>query len=213
MSGAAAETSGGGSSFAWEAGVKIVGNQDSKVSPYLKVWIVQPETAVCVCGLIGEGTSEEIVSNWTMPFSEDTLGATYQKVDGILQATFDGATLRASTLATRQVWEGNAPNSFSLSLVFYSLSDAKTEVMDAIQALREMMAPDVGEVVPTGRIPQLVSLNIGRNVILEGLVVKSVSIPWDTERTRDGLLARATVQVQIETLEMMNLDRVRQMAG
>ncbi len=182
----------------------IKGNRDSKVSPFLKAWIMQGTT--CVVGLIGEGTSRELSALWGQPFMADSLGTSFSKAGALTQIGSQRTSM--TTFNSRQVWQGNGPHTFTLSLVFYALSDAKAEVMDAIAALEEMMTPDINQNLPGGRIPQPVMINIGRNAILSDCIIKSMSTPLDGERTKQGHLVRATVALQIETLEMVNLDKI-----
>ena len=189
--------------MAWNpgAGLKIVGNNDPRVSPFLKAWIRQGLT--CVCGVIGEGTSKEIVANWNSPFEQDTIGGKFQKVGGILQ--IESQRTSKSKLASHQVWEGNRPHVFNLVLKFYALSDARKEVSLPLMALETMMAPEVAEIFGVaGRVPQPVDINVGRSCLYRNCVIQSMTVPLDKERTGDGHLVRAETTLQIETLTMLN---------
>ncbi|MFA5618461.1 MAG: hypothetical protein WDK95_16735 [Syntrophorhabdaceae bacterium] len=187
--------------MAWSPpSLSAIGNNDPSVSPYLKAWVIQGNT--CVCGVIGEGTSQEIIANWNSPFEEDSLGGRFQKVGGLVQYV-TGQTSKGK-LASQQIWEGNRPHTFNLSLKFYALADAKKEVMDPIKALEKMIAPQVNAVAPGGRIPFPVDINIGRIALYSDCVIASMTAPLDKEKTKDGYLVRATVELQIETMTMLN---------
>ena len=186
--------------FLWDKGIKIMGNKDPHVSPYLKAWIKQGNT--CVCGVFGEGATKEIQANWNSPFEEDTIGGKFQKVGGLMQAT-TGRTSK-SKLSSLQIWEGNRPHSFNLALKLYALKDAKAEVMDPLKELEKMLSPEVNEKMPGGRIPQPVWINIGRNAVYGDCLIVSMTVPLDKEKTSQGYLVRAEAQLQIETRKMLN---------
>ena len=186
--------------FLWDKGLKIVGNKDPHVSPYLKAWIKQGNT--CVCGVIGEGTTKEIQVNWNSPFEEDTIGGKFQKVGGIMQAWTKRTS--KSTMSSLQIWEGNQPHSFNLALKLYALKDAKAEVMEPLRELEKMLSPEVNKVMPGGRIPQPVWINIGRNAVYGDCLIVSMTVPLDKEKTSQGYLVRAEAQLQIETRKMLN---------
>jgi hypothetical protein len=186
--------------FLWGAGLNIVGNNDPDVSPYLKAWVQQENTLVC--GVIGEGTSKEITANWNSPFQDDSIGSKYSKVGAVIQGT-TGLTSK-SQLSSLQIWEGNQPHTFNLVLKFYALADAKAEVMDPLRELEKMITPEVNKILPSGRVPQSVWINIGRNALYGNCVITSMSIPLDKEKTKDGYLVRAETTLQVETKTMLN---------
>lgn len=177
----------------------ILGNQDQDVSDHLKVFIKGQDDMVVA--LIGEGTSMEVVANWNSPFEGDSLASMFSKAEGVIQYKF-GLTLLNSA-ASHQIWEGNQPYLFNLVLKFYALTDPVIEVEAAIQALEKMMAPDINEWLPGGRIPQTVQLNIGRKRLFNECVLTNLSQPWDKERDKDGTLVRCEVNLQVETIEMI----------
>mgnify|MGYP001054250945 CR=1 FL=1 len=182
----------------------IVGNADSRVSNHLKAWIKQ--ASVVVVGVIGEGTTKELQSQWEQPFTDDSLGSMFRKAGGAIQA-FTGLTSQ-TTFNTRLVWMGNLPHSINLVLRFYALSDARREVEEPIRELEKMASPDLNTALPAGRIPQYVTLSIGRKVIYPECVITGVSVPLDKETTRDGYLVRADVALQIQTSQMLNKSEI-----
>lgn len=217
--------------------LQVYGNADTKVSPYLKAWIAQPDwdgkISTCVVGLIGPGTARSLQSKWSSPFEQSNVGGKFEKTAGIVQAHTSRTSI--STFSSTQIWEGNAPSEFNLTLLFYALSNAKQEVMYPLRELEAMMGPNVeaGEpdldgtesaveqymevlkstaksLMPGGRIPQPVMLNIGRTMLIPNCVIESMSVPLDKERTKDGDLVRAEVTLTIATKVMLNRDNIRQ---
>ncbi len=205
----------------WQStGARTVGNNDPKVSQYLKCWIKQGNT--CVVGVIGEGTAKELNANWNSPFEGDSVGSKFSKAGGVLQSgtvteSTNGMT-SITTLSSRQVWEGNQPHAFPITLSLYALSDPKSEVEDAIMELERMFSPEVNAISPVGnpvgdgnavgRVPSSVMVNIGRNVVLNGCVIESMSAPLDGPRSRDGYLMKADIQLMIQSEAMLNRSQI-----
>ena len=176
------------------------GNADPNISPYVCTWIISEEDTVL--GVIGEGTTKELVANWESPFEDSSLGSMFKKVGGAVQKTTGMTSL--TTLASTQVWGGNEPYLFDLVLKLYALHDPYTEVEGAIIALEKMMAPEVNFALPGGRVPQPVTVWIGRHSVVQKCYLKSMSIPLDKERSSDGRIMRADVNLQVGTIQMVN---------
>lgn len=205
--------------------LQVYGNIDAKVSPYLKAWIAQPDKeskiSVCVVGLIGPGTSRALQANWNSPFEQSNLGGMFEKTGGLLQATTEKTSV--TTLSSTQIWEGNRPHTFNLTLSFYAINDAFREVMEPLRELEKMMGPDISagqegdgpvmdflkSAIPSGRIPLPVMLNIGRRMMIPNCVIESMSVPLDKERTKEGYLVRAEATLSISTKVMLNKDNIR----
>jgi len=205
--------------------LKVYGNNDSKVSPHLKAWVAQPDSqskiSVCVVGLIGPGTSRSLQANWNSPFEQSNLGGMFEKTGGLIQAVRQETTI--TTLSSTQIWEGNRPHTFNLTLSFYAISDALREVMEPLRELEMMMGPviNAGDAsggvlelikssVPGGRIPAPVILNLGRTMMIPNCVIEAMSVPLDKERTKEGYLVRADVMLSISTKVMLNKENIRQ---
>ena len=77
------------------------------------------------------------------------------------------------------VWEGQQPPEFNLVIDFMATTNAQLEVNAAITALLKMESPELNNVAPFGRRPETVTLNIGRNIALTDVVIKSVSYQLD----------------------------------
>ena len=204
----------------------VLGVTDERLSPYHKVWIMQGNT--CVVGVIGEGTSKSVQANWSQPLQGDSVGNKLQKSGGLLQAE-TGLTTE-TTLSSTQIWSGNQPHSFSITLTLYALDNPANEVEGAISALERMQAPDLNGTFPIspsaiadyfssegsendgdgkiGRIPGEVVLNIGRTVIYEECIIQSVSVPLDGPKSPTGHLMSAEVSLEISTKTLLNVDKI-----
>ncbi|MCX5829300.1 MAG: hypothetical protein NTV58_15060 [Deltaproteobacteria bacterium] len=208
--------------------IKEYGLNDKKVSPFLKAWITQPDKenkiSTCVVGLIGPGTSRSLQANWNSPFEQTNVGGMFEKGAGIAQIASGGMT-SITTLSSTQIWDGNRPNVFNLNLIFYALKDAKKEVHLALKELEKMMGPDIKagddskeglskltelfkSAIPGGNIPRPIVLNIGRRMMIPNCVIESMAIPLDKEKTKDGYLVRAEVNLSIATKVMLNRDNI-----
>ncbi len=55
-----------------------------------------------------------------------------------------------------------------------------------------------------GRIPSLILLNIGTKVMYKDMVINSISLPFDKEVDSQGNFVRATVNLQLSTLTMVD---------
>lgn len=180
------------------------GNADPSIMPSVCIWVVGDDDVVV--GVIGEGTTKELVANWESPFEDSNLGSMFQKVGGAIQKMTDMTSL--TTLASTQVWGGNEPYLFDLALKFYALANPWQEVEGAILALEKMMAPEVNKVMPGGRVPQPVTIQVGTHSIVQKCYLKSMSVPLDKERSGPfpggGYLMRADVNLQVGTIQMVN---------
>ncbi len=197
--------------YLWqEPRYKLKGNADNSVSPYLKAWIKQGDAIVC--GVIGEGSSTELQSNWDSPFEQDNPGSFFEKTGGLLQ-NLTGQTTK-TTLNSAQVWNGNRPLTLTLTLNLYALSDPKEEVENAITALKEFASPQVNSAFPVtkgeglsidaGRIPGTVTVNVGRNFIYPKMIIESISDPLDVVRDKNGNRIRAVINLTMQTDVMIN---------
>lgn len=207
--------------YVWQAPTaKIVGNADSSVSPFLKAWIQQGTTLVC--GVIGEGSTAELQSNWDSPFEQDNPGSFFEKTGGLLQ-NLTGQTSK-TTLNSAQVWNGNRPITINLTLLLYALSNPRTEVEAAITALKGFASPEVNANSPVtldangsaggitanvGRIPGTVSLSVGRNFIYPKMIIESIGEPLDTVRDKQGNRIRAAINLTLQTDVMINQTQMK----
>lgn len=186
------------------------------ISPFLKVYIRNESNTDAVVGYIGEGSSAELSSLWQSPFEDKSMASLMGMISdsaatfaNILQ-TVTGFTSKSRFNSTL-IWEGQQPPEFNLVLDFLALTNAKVEVNDAITTLLKMASPELNDVAPMGRIPETVIINIGRTVLLTGVVIKSVSYQLDAPRTPEGYFTHNTVTLQCSgntTINRSNISSV-----
>lgn len=186
-----------------------------------------------VCGIIGPGTSRTLASKWDSPLEQTNVGSNIKETtSGTVQA-LTGNTM-ITTFSSTQVWQGNMPIKFSLNLILFAQTDAYREVMLPLQWLEEFASPNLKAMMPIdvssqverakafmemavdqksndnlfGRVPQPITINIGRRIIMPMCVIENITIPLDKEVTSSGDLIRAEVQLDIQTLVMQNRDKI-----
>ena len=171
------------------------------ISPFLKVYIINESNTDMVVGYIGEGSSAELASLWQSQFEDKAMGSLLGSISEAA-SSFASIVQNLSGLTSKSrfnstlIWEGQQPPEFNLVLDFLATSNAKIEVNDAITTLLKMASPELNDVAPMGRIPETVTINIGRNVLLTGVVIKSVSYQLDAPRTPEGYFTHNTVTLQ-----------------
>ena len=185
----------------------MIGTDDPTISPHLKAYL-RREGGPTVVGIIGEGSSRELTALWESPFENDTPGSMFAKAGGIVQAgalggVGEGMTSK-STLNTTQVWSGTTPLNFNLVLEFYAISEAYNAVQAAVIELEKMAAPEINKATPGGRIPQSVTLRVGKQIIYPECVITNVSRDLDGPISQDGYPLRGTVNLQLQTKTTVN---------
>jgi len=197
------------------SGLSVCGVLDASINEVLKVWVKQGQRGVC--GIIGQGTSRTLTAKWDSPLEQTNVGSQ----SSVSTVADGGQALKGKTTVTTfsstQIWQGNMPLKFSLSLVLFAQSDAVSEVMRPLQWLEEFASGNVNGTVPInpkaavglangdafGRIPDTVTLNLGRKIIVPNCVIENISIPLDKEKDGNGNLIRCTVQLDIQTKTML----------
>ena len=181
------------------------------ISPLMKAYIKSSEDMVV--GYIGEGSSAELTSLWQSPFEDKAMGSVLGAISeatsaltGVAQV-ISGRTTK-SRLNSTLVWEGQQPPEFTLVLDFLAMSNAKTEVNDAITTLLKMASPELNDVALFGRIPEAVTINIGRNVMLTNVVIKSVSYQLDAPSISEGYFNHNTVTLQCSGNTSINRSKI-----
>ncbi len=174
---------------------------DRRIASFHKIWVIDYDNDIVVAGYIGEGTSKEIVSNWDTPFADSSLAAKFAIVSGAMQDVTD---IRIqSGINSRQQWSGNQPYTFNVVMKFRAFDRPEFEVEGAIKALEMMMAPESKAGGLAMRLPTNITLNFGGMQILPDCCIKSMSVPLDKERDKNGSLLRADVSLQIETRQTL----------
>ncbi|MCV4776751.1 hypothetical protein OFM21_28635, partial [Escherichia coli] len=73
------------------------------------------------------------------------------------------------------VWEGGTPPTFTLPVTFIALNNPFIEVSGAIAALTAMISPELKAANVGGRIPERVTLNIGRRINITDVAIQDLS--------------------------------------
>ncbi len=191
----------------------VVGFKDEKTSRYVKAWVMAGE--VCVVGLIAEGTSRELQSNWDSPFEgANADGTDYSAAAALAQTHLDVTTV--TTFNSQQVWKGQQPHSYPLVIELVAMKDAREEVTKAIIALEKMASANLNERAPGelsesegetfkfGSPPGSVMLNIGTNVLYDKCKLESVSVPLSGPVDIGGHMLHATVTLSIQSDTALN---------
>lgn len=77
---------------------------------------------------------------------------------------------------------GGTPPTFTLPVTFIALFDPFTEVSGAIAALSAMISPELKDASIGGRIPERVTLNIGRRINIIDVAIQDISFDLDAPR-------------------------------
>jgi hypothetical protein len=136
-------------------------------------------------------------------------------------------------LNSTQVYVGSAPVKITLTAHFRAFSDARTEVRDPIQQLREWAVPQVlaadgliaNAVKSTGSLksgvarkvietlypsrgPQIIGMRYGDASYLP-LVIESISEPLTNPRSSEGVMVSSSVQLTLATLTALDRRDIR----
>ncbi|HBT4785500.1 TPA: hypothetical protein MB364_000800 [Klebsiella variicola subsp. variicola] len=181
------------------------------ISPMMKIYI-RSKTDMVV-GYIGDGSGAQLSSMWQAPFESQSVGGLLGGVSNAAGAAGDLAQILTGKttkgiLNSMLVWEGQQPPEFNLVVDFMATTNAQIEVNAAITALLQMASPELEEFTPNGRIPEAVTLNIGRNIQLAGVVIKDVSYQLDAPRTPEGYFTHNTVTLQCSGNSSLNRSNI-----
>ncbi|MBU2648428.1 hypothetical protein KKI24_27225 [bacterium] len=195
---------------------------DNSLSKHLKCYIKQG--LVTVIGKLPEGYSKSLQHNWNSPFSDDSPGSVFQKAGAVLQMT-TGKTMKGF-LNSFLTWEGTEPMQLSIPLFFEAEADPEREVRLAVMHLEAMSSPTFSKEVKNflkspsvkgaielagskfdeaakgeigNRIPQKISINIGRNVILRNCVIESLEVEDPMIYSSEGLPLQQTCTLNVKT--------------
>ena len=187
------------------------------ISPYLKVYITDVNNADFVVGYIGDGASSSLSAEWSAPFSGLDLGsgagvmanAVAEKLPigggavsrlaemaSDISSMFFGKALGAQ-LNSAMVWQGQEPPQFSMPIYLLAHSDPYREVQLAIRTLEQMASPELKAVLPGGRVPSKVTLDIGRRIKLTDVIIREVTYELDAPRNADGYFIQNNVTLQM----------------
>ena len=121
---------------------------------------------------------------------------------GLAQMGSDRTSM--TTLNSTQVWGGTTPLNFTLTVEFYAVNNAYNEVQAAVIELEKAASPELNAISPWGRVPEQISINVGRQIIYPGCIITSVSKNLDGPIGRDGYPLTGEVQLQIQAIGTVN---------
>lgn len=101
-----------------------------------------------------------------------------------------------AVINSAMVWQGQEPPQFTLPIDFIARSNAYLEVQSPIRVLQQMASPELKAVMPGGRIPARVTLDIGRRIKLVNVIIQEVTYELDAPRNIDGYFIRNRVSIQ-----------------
>lgn len=143
-------------------------SQADGVSPFLKVTLTNSQYQVT--GYISRGAAMNMAQNWEAPFTGMSMGSVAGAFSGFAQVGTE--TTSVARWNSLMVWEGGTPPTFTLPVTFIALFDPFTEVSGAIAALSAMISPELKDASIGGRIPERVTLNIGRRINIIDVAIR-----------------------------------------
>jgi hypothetical protein len=200
----------------------IYGCQDDTLSDHLKCIVKQGDIAVI--GKLPEGYSKSLQHNWEAPFQDDSPGSVFQKAGAAIQM-FSGKTMKGF-LNSFMTWEGSEAMALAIPLFFEAERDPNSEVRLAVNYLEAMSSPSFSQEIKDlvdnisaknaiglltrkfsnakggeigNRIPQTVSVKIGRNVILQKCVIESIEVEDPMNLETDGIQLQLTCTLNVKT--------------
>jgi len=199
-----------------------VGATDASISRFHKVSIhqnISANTSVTVHAFQGEEGTLNETANWTSPFEGESVGEKFSKTGGLIQELTGGTS--KTKLLSAQVWDGNQPFAFDLSLRFFAIQgNADKEVMQPLKWLSKFMAPEMNEDFPIefnndndlspdlGRAPSDVSLNIAGKIIYRNCKIETKSMNVFGKRDANGNFGRAEVNLSIHSSSTINRSEI-----
>nr|WP_250143111.1 hypothetical protein [Escherichia coli] len=93
---------------------------------------------------------------------------------------------------------------FTLPVTFIALNNPFIEVSGAIAALTAMISPELKAANVGGRIPERVTLNIGRRINITDVAIQDLSFDLDAPRDSNGYFLKNTVNLQLTGSSIYN---------
>lgn len=103
----------------------------------------------------------------------------------------------AATINSAMVWQGQQPPQFSMPIYFLAHSNPFLEVQQPIRVLQQMASPELNAVTPGGRVPNKVTLDIGRRIKITDAIIQEVTYELDAPRNADGYFIQNNVTLQM----------------
>ncbi len=112
-----------------------------------------------------------MAQNWEAPFTGMSMGSVSGALGGFVQVGTE--TTSVARWNSLMVWEGGTPPTFTLPVTFIALNNPFIEVSGAIAALTAMISPELKATNVGGRIPERVTLNIGRRINITDVAIRT----------------------------------------
>lgn len=164
----------------------------------------------------------EMSSSWSSPFAKSDYSsiartALGDKAGSLVQTLSDISGISTKTKqASIQVWESSSPIGFSFDIILRAKNNTRTEIRDQHMKLLKLVAPSeshdglmLRQPGPSaldaiskhfGQKSRNISLEIGTYLLLESVVVKSVSTDMSSMCDKDGIPIELTVNVAVESV-------------
>ncbi|EKD2475438.1 TPA: hypothetical protein ODO10_004458 [Escherichia coli] len=175
-------------------------SQADGVSPYLKVTLTNSQYQVT--RYISQGAAMNMAQNWEAPFTGMSMGSVSGALGGFVQVGTE--TTSVARWNSLMVWEGGTPPTFTLPVTFIALNNPFIEVSGAIAALTAMISPELKATNVGGRIPERVTLNIGRRINITDVAIQDLSFDLDAPRDSNGYFLKNTVNLQLTGSSIYN---------
>jgi len=160
--------------------------------------------------LIQSGVLSQLLSELGTKFDSSTFRSLSDRA-----RQYEGGS-NFSRLNSMQVFNGMQPAKIPVVAHFRAQKDARTEVKNPIDQLVRWSLPQelaefgpVGEAIGgrAGLFPSAAPVKLGlryADLLLAPIVIESITVPVSGQRTRDGTLAYAAVNLQLATLAALD---------
>lgn len=155
---------------------------------------------------VSVGTSGQMIIDDALTCCTQDTGMSMGSVAGAFSgfAQVGTETTSVARWNSLMVWEGGTPPTFTLPVTFIALFDPFTEVSGAIAALSAMISPELKDASIGGRIPERVTLNIGRRINIIDVAIQDISFDLDAPRDSNGHFLKNTVNLQLTGSSIYN---------
>lgn len=180
-------------------------------SQNLNIFIECERRGIFVESLIPQDISFKTSAKWESFFGNLDNNGIISTVDSAVQL-FSGYSIQ-NPILKRKIWKGSEPMSFSLPLIFFSMTDAKNEVFQPAQDLLNLCLPrqlatnklvfEVPGPVPvsgTSGKGLPVNVYIGQWLALKSVYIQDVEVRFSSA-TQNSYPTRADVTVTIGMLD------------
>ncbi len=214
--------------------MEFYGCMDNSLSDHLKCIIKQGNVAVI--GKLPDGYSSTLQHNWINPFAEDSVGSLFPKSASLLQVV-TGRTSKGR-LNSYLTWEGSESKVVTIPMFFEAESNADKEVRLPAMYLEQMSSPTfnrsessidsvtsrwkgfkavtnffMGTSLVGDKVPRMISIKIGKNLILRNCVIESVEKEDPMKYSAEGLPLQMMVTLVIKTRSTLDTSDINNSIG